>query len=130
MGVVNEEKVSLWARKRRRLKRLPSGQYLTYSLSSSLKSSSACPGIMLKILTRICARRQPYFTPLARGKVSKMSQLYLIWPHWFSRSLIAILLKLWEQLSHFTISHIPVLLTETKAFVRSTKVAYSPWSCH
>ena len=129
-SLVSSSWVSLWVRKLRRLKRLPSGQYLTYSISSSFRSSAACQSIMLKMLTRICARRRPYFMPFARGKGSKMSLLNPIMPHWFLCSVLTIFRKLWEQPSDLRISHISVLLTKTKALVRWTKAAYSPWSYH
>ena len=77
----------VWAWRRCRLKRLPSRWYLTYTPSSSSKSSVACLSIMpKKMLKKVSARTQPCFTPLEMGQGSDRSPWSLIWPHWFSCS--------------------------------------------
>ena len=122
--------VLVWAWRRRRLKRLPSRRYLTYTPSSSSKSSVAFFSIMLKkMLKRVGARTQPCFTPLETGKGSDRSPLSLTWPRWFSCSWITICRNFGGQPSRSRMSHSPVLLTVSNAFVRSTKVAYSPMFC-
>ena len=79
--------VLVWALRHRRLKRLPSRRYLTYTPSSSSKSTVACLSIMLKkILKRVGARTQPCFTPLEMGKGSDRTPLSLIWPRWESHA--------------------------------------------
>ena len=122
--------VLVWAWRRRRLKRLPSRRYLTYTPSPSSKSTIACLSIMLKkMLKRAGARTQPCFTPLEMEKGSDRSPFSLIWPRWFSCSWITICRNLGGQPSRSRMSQSPVLLTVSNAFVRSTKVAYSPLFC-
>ena len=70
-----------------RLNRLPSRRYLTYTPSSSTRSSFTCISIMLKkMLKRVGARTQPCFTPLEMRKSSNRSPSSLIWPSWPSCS--------------------------------------------
>ena len=124
--------VLVWAWRRHRLKRLPSSRYLTYTPSSSSTPSStvACLSIMLKkMLKRVGARTQPCFTPLEMEKGSDSSPFSLIWPRWFSCSWITICRNLGGQPSRSRMSQSPVLLTVSNAFVRSTKVTYSPLFC-
>ena len=69
--------ILVWACRRCRLKRLPSIGCLTYTPSSSSRSSVICLDIMLK---RVGACTQPCFTPLVMGKGSDKSTLSLICP--------------------------------------------------
>ena len=119
----------VWAWMSHILKRLQSIWYLKYTPSSKFKSFVTCFVMLKKMQKRYSARTQPCFTPLVMRMGSVRSPLSQIRPLRLSCSWITICRKLGGQPSRFRTSHSPVLLTESRGFVRLTKVELSPLFC-
>ena len=112
----------------RRLKTLPSVRYRKQTPTSPSRKASVsmAENIMLK---RVGAKTQPCFTPLVTGNASEYSPSSCTLAFMPSWNCWTIAMNFAGQPNLAMIFHSPSRQTVSNAFVRSTKVVYSPTFC-